>query len=52
MFSPAAPQDPQSIDAAVYTMARRRLVRDVVSMVVACAFVVGLFATFYKILVS
>jgi hypothetical protein len=52
MFFQEGPQDPQSIDALVYDRARRRMVREVVSMVVTGVLVVALFATFYKILVS
>jgi hypothetical protein len=49
---PVPPQGPQSIDALAYITARRRLVRDIVSMVLAGAFVVAMVTTFYKILVS
>lgn len=52
MDFPVAPPDQQSIDTLAFIKAKRRLVREVISMIVAGAFVIALVATFYKILVS
>jgi hypothetical protein len=46
------PPDPQSIDALAFVMAKRRLLRERVSMVFAGLFVTALVVTFYRILVS
>jgi hypothetical protein len=46
------PPDPQSIDALAFVMAKRRLLRERVSMVFAGVFVTALVVTFYRILVS
>lgn len=46
------PPDPQSIDALQFVMAKRRLLRERLSMVFAFAAVTAMVVTFYRILVS
>jgi len=46
------PPDPQSIDALAFVMAKRRLLRERLSMVFAGLFVTAMVVTFYRILVS
>ena len=49
---PEAPPDPQSIDAAAFVMAKRRLLRERLSMLFASLLVAAMVATFYRILVT
>jgi hypothetical protein len=44
--------DPQSIDAAVLRVARRRQLRERISMICAGVVVTGMVAAFYSILAS
>ena len=44
--------DPQSIDAAVLRIARRRVIRERISVICAGVVVTAMVATFYSILVS
>ena len=46
------PPDPQSIDGAAFVMAKRRLLRERLSMVLAGLFVTAMVVTFYRILAS
>ena len=46
------PPDPQSIDALAFVMAKRRLLRERLSMVFAGVFVTVMVMAFYRILVS
>jgi hypothetical protein len=46
------PPDPHSIDALAFVMAKRRLLRERLSMVFAGLLVTGMVMTFYRILVS
>jgi hypothetical protein len=46
------PPAPQSIDAAAFVMAKRRLLRERISMVFAGLLVTAMVVTFYRILVS
>lgn len=51
-MTPPPPHDPQSIDFAFIDMARRRLWRERVSVVLAGAVVIVMVVTFYRILAS
>jgi hypothetical protein len=44
--------DPRSIDAVVVRLAKRRLLRERISMIFAGAIVTAMVVTFYRILVS
>jgi hypothetical protein len=49
---PQPQHDPQSIDFAFVEMARRRLLRERVSVILAGAVVIAMVVTFYRILSS
>ena len=51
-LTPPPPHDPQSIDFAFMTMARRRLWRERVSVILAGVVVIAMVVTFYRILSS
>jgi small neutral amino acid transporter SnatA (MarC family) len=51
LFDPDT-SDPRSIDAVVVRMAKRRQLRERISMILAGAIVVAMVVTFYRILVS
>jgi hypothetical protein len=51
-LTPPEPPDPNSIDGAIFRMAKRRRLREIVSMLGAAAVVTALVMTFYSILVS
>jgi hypothetical protein len=50
--TPPLPPDPESIDLAHALMARRRRLREAISMICAGVFVTAMVVAFYRILTS